>query len=159
MYVDRGGAWRPTLAGAISARRIRPLYVTDHKRRDAHRVRSRSLAIGADVAEGKGYLPLCDRARLVIRGSRPRNGWLWPIDRAGRLVPFCRRPLQYAEFGVVPFGFPTIRPPCVSLSARVAPMNTLSTTIFSFRRPTPDKRTHGQYSAASRFRLRRAHRP
>ena len=25
------------------------------------------------------------------------------------------QPLQYAEFGVGPFGFPTIHPPCVSL--------------------------------------------
>jgi hypothetical protein len=32
------------LAGAISARRIRPLYDTDHRRRDAHRARSESLA-------------------------------------------------------------------------------------------------------------------
>ena len=87
--------------------------------------------------------------RRQIWNSRPRNGWLWPIDRAGHLVPFRQQPLQYAEFGVVPFGASTIHPPCVFPPRRVAPMNTLSITAFSFRRPTPDKRTHGQFSVVS----------
>jgi hypothetical protein len=52
-------------------------------------------------------------ASFIIRNSRPRNGWLWPTDRAGSLVPFYRQPLQYVEFGAVPFGVPTIHQPCV----------------------------------------------
>ena len=42
-------------------------------------------------------------------------------DGYGRLIKLgvwdfsADSPLQYAEFGVVPFGFPTIHPPCVSL--------------------------------------------
>jgi hypothetical protein len=44
-------------------------------------------------------------------------------------------------------------------SARVAPMNTLSITAVSFRRPTPDKRTHGQYSVVSQSQWHPAPRP
>ena len=50
---------------------------------------------------------------LFIRSSRPRNGWLWPIDRAGHLVAFRRQPLRSVEFGAGPFAVPTIHPPCV----------------------------------------------
>jgi hypothetical protein len=50
---------------------------------------------------------------MLIGGIRPRNGWLWPIDRAGHLVPFYQQPLPFAEFGVVPFGASTIHQPSV----------------------------------------------
>jgi hypothetical protein len=57
-----------------------------------------------------------DVQQLIIRdqNSRPQNGWLWPIDQAGHLVPFRQQPLQSAEFGANPFGAPTIHPPCAS---------------------------------------------
>jgi hypothetical protein len=57
--------------------------------------------------------PFYAAAWFVIRGSRPHNGELWPIDRAGHLVPFRQQPLPSVEFGAVPFGVPTIHPPCV----------------------------------------------
>jgi hypothetical protein len=40
------------------------------------------------------------------RYSRPQNGWLWPIDRAGHLVPFRRQPLRSVEFAAGPFASP-----------------------------------------------------
>jgi hypothetical protein len=48
--------------------------------------------------------------RIVIREP---NGRLWPIDQAGHLVPFRQQPLRSAKFSAVPFGVPTIHPPCV----------------------------------------------
>src|SRR5580693_8796810 len=68
MYVDRGGAWRPTLAGAISARRIRPLYDTDHRRRDAHRARSESLATVRTILM-LGVAPKCAIKGRVHRSA------------------------------------------------------------------------------------------
>ena len=54
-------------------------------------------------------------ATLSIRyqNSRPQNGWLWPIDQAGHLVPFRQQPPRSVEFGAVLFGVPTIRQPFV----------------------------------------------
>jgi hypothetical protein len=51
-------------------------------------------------------------ANRAIGGSRPRNGWLWTIDPPGHLVLFVQLPLRCVEFGAVPFGWPTIHPPC-----------------------------------------------
>jgi hypothetical protein len=90
--------------------------------------------------------------RLAIRfviGSRPRNGWLWPIDRAGHLVPFCDSHFSTQSLAqsllVSP---PFVRHACC-LGTRGSDEHSFH-DCFSFKKPTPDKRMHGQCSAASR---------
>ena len=75
-------------------------------------------------------IPLMRAAWFVIRGSRLQSGWLWPIDRAGRLVPFRQQPLRFVEFGADPLGVPTfIRLACC---LRASDSNEHSSMHFRF---------------------------
>jgi len=64
-----------------------------------------------------GFISLILRPRsphyISARYSRLQNEWLWPIDRAGHLVPFRRQPLRSVESAAGPFGAPTIHQPYV----------------------------------------------